>query len=192
MNAFLMATAVALSPAPAAEAPATPTHEVRTGESLSSIAQCELGDGDRWSELMELNDDRIDDPNLIEVGWTLVLPEAGAGNCPEPGGRTARASGTPSAAPRQKSRKVKVTAVQPSGRGQARGNLAGIRNCESSGDYGAVSVNGKYRGAYQFDRQTWAAVGGRGDPAAASADEQDRRAAILYRQRGTSAWPSCA
>ncbi len=34
MNAFLMATAVALSPAAAADQPAPPTHEVRTGESL--------------------------------------------------------------------------------------------------------------------------------------------------------------
>ncbi len=191
MNAFLMATAVALSPAPPADQPATPTHEVRTGESLSSIAQCELGDGDRWTELAELNDDRIDDPNLIEAGWTLVLPEAGADDCSERPTSVTRVSGAPSAAPRQESRRVKVTAVKPSGRGQDRGNLAGIRNCESSGDYGAVSADGKYRGAYQFDRQTWTAVGGSGDPAAASADEQDRRAAILYRQRGTSAWPSC-
>ncbi|MBW3642205.1 MAG: transglycosylase family protein, partial [Actinobacteria bacterium] len=153
------------------------------------MAQCELGDGDRWAELVELNDDRIDDPNLIEAGWALVLPEPGADDCPERPTSTTSVSRAPSAAPRQEFRRVKVTAVKPSGRGQARGNLAGIRNCESSGDYGAVSANGRYRGAYQFDRQTWAAVGGSGDPAAASADEQDRRAAILYRQRGTSAWP---
>ncbi len=65
MNAFLMTTAVALSPAAAADQPAPPTHEVRTGESLSSIAQCELGDGDRWTELAALNDDRIDGPDVI-------------------------------------------------------------------------------------------------------------------------------
>ncbi len=191
MNAFLMATAVALSPAAAADQPAPPTHEVRTGESLSSIAQCELGDGDRWTELAALNDDRIDDPDVIEAGWALVLPEAGRGDCPERPSRRARVSATPSAASRQEPRKVKGTAVKPSGRGQGRGKLAGIRNCESGGDYGAVSASGKYRGAYQFDRQTWTAVGGSGDPAAASADEQDQRAAILYRRRGSSAWPSC-
>lgn len=75
---------------------------------------------------------------------------------------------------------------------QTAGGLASVRNCESGGDYGAVSANGTYRGAYQFDRQTWASVGGSGDPAAASPDEQDRRAATLYVRRGTSAWPSCS
>lgn len=69
--------------------------------------------------------------------------------------------------------------------------LARIRNCESGGDYGAVSASGRYRGAYQFDRGTWGSVGGSGDPAAASPDEQDYRALILLRQRGTRPWPVC-
>lgn len=71
--------------------------------------------------------------------------------------------------------------------------LAAIRNCESgsSGGYSAVSPGGKYRGAYQFDYQTWNSVGGSGDPAAASPAEQDKRAAILYSQRGSAPWPVC-
>lgn len=189
MNAFLMAAAVALSPA--ADQPAVPTHIVRTGESLSSIARCELGDGDRWTELVELNDERIVDPDLIEAGWALVLPEPGTGTCVEPASPRSSVAAAPARASRAEPRKVKATAATPSARTQARGGLARIRNCESSGNYGAVSANGKHRGAYQFDRQTWAAVGGSGDPAAASPGEQDRRAAILYRQRGSSPWPSC-
>ena len=43
---------------------------------------------------------------------------------------------------------------------------------------------GRYRGKYQFTRETWAAVGGTGDPAAAPEAEQDRRAAMLYAQAG--------
>ncbi|MEL7208753.1 MAG: transglycosylase family protein [Actinomycetota bacterium] len=46
------------------------------------------------------------------------------------------------------------------GAGGAGGSLASIRACESGGNYGAVSPNGQYRGAYQFDYQTWASVGG--------------------------------
>jgi hypothetical protein len=71
------------------------------------------------------------------------------------------------------------------------GHLAAIRACESGGNYGAVSSTGKYRGAYQFDYGTWASVGGTGDPAAASPAEQDKRAAILYSQRGAAPWPIC-
>jgi hypothetical protein len=71
------------------------------------------------------------------------------------------------------------------------GSLADIRACESGGDYGAVSSSGTYRGAYQFDYQTWQSVGGSGDPAAASPEEQDMRAQMLYDQRGSSPWPNC-
>lgn len=70
--------------------------------------------------------------------------------------------------------------------------LARIRGCESGGRYNAVSGSGKYRGAYQFDHRTWAGVGGSGDPAAASAAEQDARASALYARRGGSPWPVCS
>lgn len=63
--------------------------------------------------------------------------------------------------------------------------------CESRGDYRVVSAGGTYRGAYQFDRQTWRAVGGTGDPAAAEPLEQDARARILYAERGRAPWPVC-
>lgn len=68
---------------------------------------------------------------------------------------------------------------------------AALRQCESSGNYQAVSRSGKYRGAYQFDHATWAGLGGNGDPAAAPPVEQDARARLLYSQRGTRPWPHC-
>ena len=71
------------------------------------------------------------------------------------------------------------------------GSLQSIAQCESGGDPGAVGGGGAYRGKYQFDRQTWSSVGGSGDPAAAPESEQDRRAQMLLRQRGTSPWPTC-
>lgn len=69
--------------------------------------------------------------------------------------------------------------------------LLALRTCESHGVYTAVSASGTYRGAYQFDRGTWAAVGGAGDPAAAPAFEQDARARMLFGQRGRHPWPHC-
>jgi len=69
--------------------------------------------------------------------------------------------------------------------------LARIRACESGGNYSILSRSGRYRGAYQFDFATWRGVGGSGDPAAASPAEQDYRALLLLRMRGTQPWPVC-
>ena len=63
-----------------------------------------------------------------------------------------------------------------------------IKQCESHGDYGAVSSNGQYRGAYQFQQSTWESVGGTGDPAAAPPEEQDARAQALYDSAGSAPW----
>lgn len=68
--------------------------------------------------------------------------------------------------------------------------LEAIAACESGGDPTTNTGNGFY-GKYQFDLQTWASVGGTGNPALASEAEQDQRAAILYAQRGASPWPVC-
>ena len=69
--------------------------------------------------------------------------------------------------------------------------LARIAECESGGDPTAVSADGRYRGKYQFSRSTWRAMGGKGDPAKAPESEQDKRAAALLEQAGTSPWPVC-
>ena len=69
--------------------------------------------------------------------------------------------------------------------------LAKIRFCETRNNYAAVSASGRYRGAYQFDQVTWEAIGGTGDPAAASPAQQDALALSLLRMRGTAPWPTC-
>ena len=69
--------------------------------------------------------------------------------------------------------------------------LARIAECESGGNPRAVSSNGMYRGKYQFSRETWRAMGGKGDPAKAPERVQDRLALKLYRQSGTAPWPTC-
>ncbi|RBY94240.1 transglycosylase [Blastococcus sp. TBT05-19] len=70
-------------------------------------------------------------------------------------------------------------------------NWAALAKCESGGRPNAVSGTGKYRGMYQFSQSTWNAVGGTGDPAAASADEQTYRAQLLYQRSGAGQWPHC-
>jgi hypothetical protein len=69
--------------------------------------------------------------------------------------------------------------------------LEAIAQCESHGNPRAIGGGGSFRGKYQFDMGTWAAVGGKGDPAAAPEAEQDRRAAMLYARSGSSPWPVC-
>ncbi|OPG14165.1 LysM peptidoglycan-binding domain-containing protein [Microbispora sp. GKU 823] len=58
------------------------THTVRPGESLWEIAEQHLGDGKRYKEIFRLNRDRpqpggarLTDPDVLESGWHLVLPE---------------------------------------------------------------------------------------------------------------------
>jgi exonuclease VII small subunit len=82
------------------------------------------------------------------------------------------------------------------GGGGSSGNAQGpgwdkLRQCESGGNYQAISSGGTYRGAYQFDYRTWQSMGGSGDPAAASPAEQDLRAQMLFDRRGAQPWPHC-
>jgi hypothetical protein len=69
-------------------------------------------------------------------------------------------------------------------------SLASIRACESEGDYTTDTGNGYY-GAYQFHPQTWASVGGSGNPAHASPSEQDMRAQMMIDAGRRGEWPNC-
>src|SRR3569833_974525 len=64
-----------------AEAAEVPPHVVVTGDTLSSIAEAELGDAGRYREIYELNrgvpqpgGDALRDPELLKPGWVLQLP----------------------------------------------------------------------------------------------------------------------
>jgi len=70
-------------------------------------------------------------------------------------------------------------------------SLSAIAACESGGNPRAIGGGGLYRGKYQMTYAAWASVGGKGDPAAAPAAEQDRRAAMLLARSGAGQWPVC-
>jgi hypothetical protein len=84
-------------------------------------------------------------------------------------------------------RRAKKSAAAPT----ASAPLQAIAACESGGNPSAIGGGGRFRGKYQFDQGTWESVGGTGDPAAAPVAEQDRLAAKLYAERGSSPWPVC-
>ncbi|MCY0927270.1 ubiquitin-like domain-containing protein [Streptomyces sp. H27-H1] len=66
-----------------------------------------------------------------------------------------------------------------------------LARCESGGRAGATDASGTYGGLYQFDVQTWQALGGSGRPQDAPGPEQTYRAKKLYVTRGASPWPHC-
>ncbi|HOY65387.1 MAG TPA: glucosaminidase domain-containing protein [Candidatus Ozemobacteraceae bacterium] len=77
------------STAPSNSPATSGSYTVRSGDSLSAIAQRCLGNGGRYMEIVNLNADRYpslrSNPNLIHPGWTLRLPSgANPGSTPTP------------------------------------------------------------------------------------------------------------
>ena len=50
------------------------TYTVRRSDTLSGIAQRELGDASRWPEIFERNHDVISNPDRIFPDQVLILP----------------------------------------------------------------------------------------------------------------------
>ena len=51
------------------------TYTVKSGDTLSDIAQAEMGDANRWRELYEANKDAVgNNPDMIHPGLELKIP----------------------------------------------------------------------------------------------------------------------
>ena len=82
----ISATATSAAPTtPPASSAAPTTYVVQRGDTLWGIAQRELGDPLRWSEIYQLNEGRpqpggltLTDPHWIDPGWTLLMPTPAA------------------------------------------------------------------------------------------------------------------
>lgn len=59
-----------------AQTPAGTTITTHHGDTLWSLAEHHLGDGTRYPEIRNLNQDKIGDDNWLRPGWTLTLPAA--------------------------------------------------------------------------------------------------------------------
>ncbi|MET9681807.1 ubiquitin-like domain-containing protein [Streptomyces coeruleorubidus] len=142
---------------------------------------------------------RTDDPALFR--GTEVVEEAG-----RPGLRRVTYSLRTVNGVKQKPRRVRSEVVREprpqvvkvgtkprptSVRGADHLDWQGLAACESGGRPDAVDSSGTYGGLYQFDTQTWQALGGTGRPQDAPAAEQTYRAKKLYVRRGASPWPHC-
>ncbi|MEU6182570.1 ubiquitin-like domain-containing protein [Streptomyces coeruleorubidus] len=142
---------------------------------------------------------RTDDPTLFR--GTEVVEEAG-----RPGLRRVTYSLRTVNGVKQKPRRVRTEVVREprpqvvkvgtkprptSVQGADHLDWQGLAACESGGRPDAVDSSGTYGGLYQFDTQTWQALGGTGRPQDAPAAEQTYRAKKLYVRSGASPWPHC-
>lgn len=50
------------------------THTVKSGDTLSAIAQKQYGKASRWRAIFDANRDQIDNPDLIHPGQILKIP----------------------------------------------------------------------------------------------------------------------
>ena len=82
--------------------------------------------------------------------------------------------------------------ASPPGSGPPIGGVwAGLRQCESGGNYSDNTGNGYY-GAYQFSLSTWHGLGFPGLPSNASPAVQDQAAQKLQARSGWGQWPACS
>lgn len=51
------------------------TYTVVGGDTLSKIAKRHYGDASKWKAIYEANRDVIKNPDLIQIGWVLKLPQ---------------------------------------------------------------------------------------------------------------------
>jgi len=127
-------------------------------------------------------------PSPVEVANAVVSPPIVALSVAPVEAPTARSTPSTTVAP---PRAPKAPVSARSGRSTPTAEQwAKLRQCESGGAYDRNTGNGYY-GAYQFSLRTWANVGGTGNPAHASAAEQDMRAQMLYERAGRGQWPAC-
>ena len=101
---------------------------------------------------------------------------------------TKGAQATPSAAPTTASSAgSSSSAAAPADDGSLDDDFQRLAQCESGGNPRAVNPAGYY-GLYQFSLDTWASVGGTGNPIDASPEEQTMRAKILQQRSGWGQW----
>lgn len=67
-------TAPAAQPADVPGATEQRTYTVKSGDTLSKIAQREYGNAGDWRRIYEANKDEIKNPDLIYPGQTFIIP----------------------------------------------------------------------------------------------------------------------
>ena len=189
----LIAVTVSLHPGAAHQSSQHAT--VRAGDSLSSIAQRELGKAADWPALWWVNRHTVHNPSLIQAGQKLVVPNSpevkpwlmraalSAIPAPAPAQAAPVASSAPAAAPAPVAQASSASYSGASGSFQSC-----VIQAESGGDAGAVNASSGAGGLYGFLPSTWQGLGFSGLPENASVAEQNAAFQKEYAQSGSSAW----
>jgi resuscitation-promoting factor RpfC len=191
----LMAVTVSLHPGAAHQASQHAT--VRAGDTLSAIAQRELGKAGDWPALWWVNRHSVHNPSLIQAGQKLVVPDspevkpwlmrAALAAIPAPAPAPVQAAPVASSAPA-----AAEPAAAPATSTSYSGAPGSFQSCviqaESGGDASAVNASSGAGGLYGFLPSTWQALGFSGLPENASVAEQNAAFQKEYAQSGTSAW----
>ncbi|HEV3292720.1 MAG TPA: transglycosylase family protein [Streptosporangiaceae bacterium] len=191
----LIAVTVSLHPGAAHQSSHHAT--VRAGDSLSSIAQRELGKAADWPALWWVNRHTVHNPSLVQAGQKLVVPNspevkpwlmrAALSAIPAPAPAPVQAAPVASSAPAAAPAPV-AQASSASYSGASGSFQSCVIQAESGGDAGAVNASSGAGGLYGFLPSTWQALGYSGLPENASVAEQNAAFQKEYAQSGTSAW----
>jgi len=191
----LIAVTVSLHPGAAHQSSHHAT--VRAGDSLSSIAQRELGKAADWPALWWVNRHTVHNPSLIQAGQKLVVPNspeikpwlmrAALSAIPAPAPAPVQAAPVASSAPAAAPAPV-AQASSASYSGASGSFQSCVIQAESGGDAGAVNASSGAGGLYGFLPSTWQALGYSGLPENASVAEQNAAFQKEYAQSGSSAW----
>jgi hypothetical protein len=172
------------------------TVQVRSGDSLSTLARHYYHHAAWWPRIWWANRHKVANPNRIRVGEAFTIPVpraprpstvAGALHAipkppppPAPAQQAAPAAAAPAAAP-----------AQPGGT-VSTGGMSAFQACviqrESGGNPSAVNPSSGAGGLYQFLPSTWQALGHSGLPENASVAEQNQAFQQQFAQSGTAAW----
>jgi len=71
-------SSTAPTPSGAAKASTAPTERmyiVQSGDSLSKISKRFYGDANSWKRIFEANKDVVKNPDVIQPGWRLRIPD---------------------------------------------------------------------------------------------------------------------
>jgi hypothetical protein len=176
------------------------TVQVRSGDSLSTLARRYYHHAGWWPRIWWANRHQVANPNEIRPGEAFTIPVpraprpstvAGALHAipppppprpPAPARHAAPTAPAPAAAP---------APAQSSGT-VGTGGMSAFQACviqrESGGNPAAVNPSSGAGGLYQFLPSTWAALGHSGLPENASVAEQNQAFQQEFAQSGTAAW----
>ena len=176
------------------------TVQVRSSDSLSTLARRYYHHAGWWPRIWWANRHQVANPNEIRAGEAFIIPVPRAPRpstvvgalhaipkpppppAPAPVQQAAPVAAAPAAAP---------APVASSGIA-ATGGMGAFQTCviqrESGGNPSAVNPSSGAGGLYQFLPSTWQALGHSGLPENASVAEQNQAFQQQYAQSGTAAW----